>query len=99
MCACSMQASRYMKEIRDELRIAQIELDLSQGNVLDLTDKQKRMEQGMKKGSKCYNYAKCFDEVIVDRCISADEIVNVFQIPGLPRAKTYASFREQLRSL
>lgn len=100
--ACLFYASKSTHE-RDtnseDLRIAKIELDLSQGNVLDLTDKQIRMKQGMKKGSKAYNYAKCFDEVIVDRCISADEIVNVFQIPGLPSAKTYALFKEQLRSL
>ncbi len=36
----------------EELRIAEIELDLLQGNVMDLTDKHVRMEHGMKKGSK-----------------------------------------------
>ncbi len=97
---CLFYASKSIHEREtksEELRIAEIELDLSQGSILDLTDKQKRMEQGVRKGSKAYNYATCFDEVIVDRCINADEIVNVFQIPGLPRANKYALFREQLR--
>ena len=69
-----------------------------EGDVFDLTDEQKRMEQSIEKDSKAYNHATCFEEVIVERCISADEIVDVFQaVPDLPRTSSYAMFAEQLR--
>ena len=85
---------------REKLRIAEIQLDLSKGDVFDLTDEKKLMEQSIEKDSKAYNHATCFEEVIVERCISADEIVDVFHfqaVPDLPRTSSYAMFTEKLR--
>jgi len=83
---------------REKLRIAEIELDLSKGDVFDLTNEQKRMELSIEKDSKAHNHATCFEEVIVERCIRADEIVDIFQaVPELPRSSSYAMFMEQLR--
>eukprot|EP00984_Skeletonema_dohrnii_P017809 scaffold8182_cov110-Skeletonema_dohrnii-CCMP3373.AAC.13 len=83
---------------REKLRIAEIELDLSKGDAFDLTDEKKLMEQSIEKDSKAYNHATCFEEVIVERCISADEIVDVFQaVPDLPKTSSYAMFTERLR--
>jgi hypothetical protein len=76
-----------------ELRIAETNLDLSRGYVLDLRDERNRREWDIPKYSKTDNYAKCFEEVIVDRCISPDEVVRVFQpVSGLPRANKYTMF-------
>jgi hypothetical protein len=56
------------------------------------------MELSIEKDSKAHNHATCFEEVIVERCIRADEIVDIFQaVPELPRSSSYAMFMEQLR--
>jgi hypothetical protein len=82
----------------ENLRIVEIELDLSAGDVIDLSGNyeeasEQRLDAGIEAGSTADNYAKIFEEVNVDRSITPSEIERIYTIGfELPRATRFSDF-------
>jgi hypothetical protein len=77
-------------------------LDLDKGYVLDLSGSyveanEQRIEVGIERRSMADNYAKIFQEVIVDRSIDANKIDSVDEVSSqLPNCRTFREFQDRL---
>jgi len=72
-------------------------LDLSEENVWDLSDKKQRDKLGIEPKSQADNYAIALEEVIIDRSIGSNEILRVFSVPeNLPGPTNFESFKSEL---
>ena len=101
--ACLFYASKAIHErgaSRDDLRIATIDLNIEQCT-FDLQNPATRRDLGIWDGTVACNYAKKFEEVLVDVSISSEEVVRVENVPpGLPlvqRGVSLNTFRNALR--
>jgi hypothetical protein len=102
---CLFYASKamYLRGAQaEDLSIAEISLDLDKGYVLDLSGSyveanEQRIEVGIERRSMADNYAKIFQEVIVDRSIDANKIDSVDEVSSqLPNCCTFREFQDRL---
>jgi hypothetical protein len=79
-----------------DLRIARINLKLDH-SVRDVSQSMFRRKMDIDIRSIADNYARVFEEVLIERSIDASEISSVEQVPdGLPQADTFGYFESEL---
>lgn len=96
---CLFYASKDIHErgrrLRD-LRIARIDLKLDP-SVQDISQSNFHRKIGICPGSTADDYARVFEEALIERSIAASEISKVEQVPaGLPVARTFREFKREL---
>ena len=97
VCLFYASKSIYERGTRlGDLRIARIKLRLDH-SVWDVsTNRILRREMGIDHGSTADNYARVFQEVLIERSIAVSEISSVEQVPnGLPEARKFRDFKSE----